>query len=231
MDALDRIVERYEERGKPLSQAEINKRLKIIRKKYATGSAVAAGLSVAAPAVKRHYHWEPSEGTLVKGKPKDFAAAWEKVAAAYSDYTLCPDRPGAGTQARFAGEQKVAWQRKKGKDENGEDATFLRLLKLTKGFVVQEGYMLKGSGYPDDDEKPVTGDNDDGEDDGADGAEGDQSGDDQDDDDAQEEPEEGNAKNNDKPDKAGSKRGARGGRAAAAAPAAAPAKGPKRKRP
>ena len=220
-------------KGFPLTNGEIKKRVKIIKNKYSKGGAVGAGASLAAPAVKKHYHWEPAEGNLVKAKPlpKDFAAAWKKVAEYNNEYTLCPDRPGAGTQARFAGEQKVAWQRKKGKDENGEDATFLRLLKLTKGFVVQEGYMLKGSGYPDDDEKPVTGDNDDGEDDGADGGEGDQSGDDQDDDDAQEEPEEGNAKNNDKPDKAGSKRGARGGRAAAAAPAAAPAKGPKRKRP
>ena len=94
--------------------------MKIIKNKYSKGGAVGAGASLAAPAVKKHYHWEPAEGNLVKAKPlpKDFAAAWKKVAEYNDEYTLCPDRPGAGTQARFAGEQKVAWQRQKGKDEN-----------------------------------------------------------------------------------------------------------------
>ena len=64
-----------------------------------TGSAVAAGASVVAPAVKKHYHWAPPEGKQVKGKPN---AAWEKIAAAYSEFTLCPDRPGADTGERRA---------------------------------------------------------------------------------------------------------------------------------
>ena len=134
--------------------------MKIIKNKYSKGGAVGAGASLAAPAVKKHYHWDPAEGKLVKSKPlpKDFAAAWQKVAEANSKYTLCPDRPGAGTQGRFAGEEKVAWQRQKGKDENGKVATYFRLLKLSKGFVLQEGYMLSGSGYHDGEEQ-LAGDN------------------------------------------------------------------------
>ena len=232
IEALDRVVELYQDKGMPLSQAEIKKRLKIIKKKYSTGSAGAAGASVAAPAVKKHYHWEPAEGNLVKAKPlpKDFAAAWKKVAEYNSEYTLCPDRPGAGTQARFAGEQKVAWQRQKGKDANGKIATYFRLLKLSKGFVLQEGYMLNGSGYPNEDEKLFTGDDDPEDDDPESSKDGD---DPQDGDDPPDEPEEGNAKKTDVPDKTGAKRGRgmRGAaRAVAAAPAAAPAKGPKAKK-
>ena len=226
IEALDRVVELYEDKGLPLSQTEIKKRLKLIKKKYSTGSAGAAGASVAAPAAKKHYHWEPAEGNpvIAKPMPKDFPAAWKKVGEYNSEYTLCPDRPGAGTQGRFAGEEKVAWQRQKGKDANGKVATYFRLLKLSKGFALQEGYMLAGSGYPDEDEKLFTGDNGDGDDD----PEGSKDGDDpQDGDDPPEEPKQGNPKDADKPDKNQHKRGGRGGRAAAA-PAAAPAKGPKR---
>lgn len=227
IEALDRVVELYENKGVPLSKAEVKKRLKLIKKKYSTGSAGAAGASVAAPAVKKHYHWEPAEGNLVKSKPmpKDFTAAWEKVAEYNSEYTLCPDRPGAGTQGRFAGEEKVAWQRQKGKDKHGEVATYFRLLKLSKGFVLQEGYMLSGSGYHDDDEKLLTGDDGDEDDEEPEGS---KNGDPQDGDDPPEQPEQGNGKNADKPDKNQNKRGGRGGRAAAAAPVAAPA-GIKRK--
>ena len=233
IEALDRVVELYEDKGVPLSQAEIKKRLKLIKKKYSTGSAGAAGASVAAPAVKKHYHWEPAEGNLVKAKPmpKDFQAAWKKVQEYNREYTLCPDRPGAGTQARFAGEQKVAWQRQKGKDANGKVATYFRLLKLSKGFVLQEGYMLAGSGYPNEDEKLFTGDDDPEDDDPESSKDGD---DPEDGDDPPDEPEEGNAKKTDVPDKTGAKRGGRGMRGAApavaAAPAAAPAKGPKAKK-
>ena len=232
MESLDRLIEMYQEKGFPLTNGEIKKRVKIIKNKYSKGGAVGAGASLAAPAVKKHYHWEPAEGNLVKAKPlpKNFAAAWKKVAEYNDEYTLCPDRPGAGTQARFAGEEKVAWQRQKGKDANGKVATYFRLLKLSKGFALQEGYMLAGSGYPDEDEKLLAGDDDPEDDD----PEGSKDGDDpQDGDDPPDEPEEGNAKKTDVPDKTGAKRGRgmRGAaRAVAAAPAAAPAKGPKAKK-
>ena len=116
MDALDRLIEKYQEKGYPLTNGEIKKRVKIIKNKYSKGGAVGAGASLAAPAVKKHYHWEPAEGNLVKAKPlpKDFAAAWKKVAEYNNEYTLCPDRPGAGTQGRFAGEEKGSMAAPKG---------------------------------------------------------------------------------------------------------------------
>ena len=90
--------------------------------------------------------------------------------------------------------------------------------------------MLAGSGYPNEDEKLFTGDDDPEDDDPESSKDGD---DPQDGDDPPDEPEEGNAKKTDVPDKTGAKRGRgmRGAaRAVAAAPAAAPAKGPKAKK-
>ena len=87
LEALDRLVEQYKERGVPMSNGELKRRLKDIKYKY---SHIDAARGKATTKPKKHIIWDPVDGTKVKGSPKDWDAAWKKVESMYKDYTpLC----------------------------------------------------------------------------------------------------------------------------------------------
>ena len=143
LEALDRLVEQYDERGVPMSKGELKRRLRDIKYKYSHPNAARGKANAKA---KNHFDWNPPEGTKLKGNAKDFASAWIKVQALYKDYALLPDRPGAGDQKRFRG-KAAKWQRKIALSEEGETA-YLRLLLSDTAYYLQEGTPKNSAGEP-----------------------------------------------------------------------------------
>ena len=143
LEALDRLVEQYDERGVPMSKGELKRRLRDIKYKYSHPSAARGNATKKA---KKHFDWNPTEGTKLKGNAKDWDSAWTKVQSLYKDYTLLPDRPGAGDQKNFRG-KAAKWQRKVALKEDGESA-FLRLLLSDSVYYLQDGTPKSSAGEP-----------------------------------------------------------------------------------
>ena len=143
LEALDRLVEQYDERGVPMSKGELKRRLRDIKYKYSHPSAARGNATKKA---KKHFDWNPTEGTKLKGNAKDWDSAWTTVQLSYKDYTLLPDRPGAGDQKNFRG-KAAKWQRKVALKEDGESA-FLRLLLSDSVYYLQDGTPKSSAGEP-----------------------------------------------------------------------------------